>query len=240
MLTGAFSLSLVLHVALLAWLQPGERPERLHPEFPLSVRLLQPAPAARESPPVLPQPPRRAARTAPAPRPLAPRPPLPEPALALQPEQPEQPLRLRVVADPATYGATAVSPEQRYAWPGEVDISPFPPEGISILYPAAALRNEDKGLVVVRIDVDRSGGIERQHFLCSSPAFEESVRAALAAVRFRPAFVRDARVSSWILLEFAFLAGFALDKDPASADQAFAALQSRCLQERQTSAQPAR
>lgn len=138
------------------------------------------------------------------------------------------------------YGASAASSDQRYAWPGEVDVSPVPPEGISILYPADALRREEKGLVVARLDVDRSGGVERQQFLCSSPAFEEAVRQALAAARFRPAFARDARVPSWIVLEFAFLAGTAADKDPAAAEQAFSALQSRCQEERRASAQPAR
>ncbi len=230
-LAGAFAFSLALHIAVLVWMQPGGRLERVQPEFPLSVTLRQPEPPALQIPPLQPK---RAVRFSPAPKTRA------RPMPAVPSPQPEQPLRLRVVADPATYGAAATTPDRRYAWPGEVDVSPFPPEGISILYPAAALRNEEKGLVVVRIDIDRSGGVEQQQFICSSPGFEQAVREALAAARFRPAFVRETRVPSWILLEFAFLADSTESKDPATPERALAALQTRCLEERRASAQPAR
>jgi TonB family protein len=222
-----------MHLAALAWLQPRSRVEAGPGEFPLSVRLRQPDPPAMVLP-VL-----RPTRSQNAAAPRTPARSLPIPPLAPAP-QPEQPLRLRVVADPASYGAAAAAPEQRYAWPGQVDVSPFPPEGISVLYPDEALRAREKGLVVARIDVDRSGGVERLQLICSSPRFEQAVRDALAAVRFRPAFAKGQRVPSWILLEFAFLADAEENRDPAVPENALAALQKRCLEERPPSAQPAR
>lgn len=232
-LAGAFAFSIAVHIGLLAWLQPGGRPEPIQPEFPLSVRLQPREPVTIEV--AAPPPPRRAARMATAPATRTPHPPLLEPAPATQ-----QPLRLRVVANPADFGASAASAEHRYAWPGEVDVSPLPPEGIAMLYPADALRDGARGLVVTRIDLDRSGGIERLQFICSSAGFEPAVRQALLAVRFRPAFVRNARVPSWMLLEFAFLAGVDQDADPAAAERALAALQQDCARQREDSAQPAR
>lgn len=232
-LAGALVCSFAIHVAALAWLQPRGRVDASAPKFALSVRLRQPELPALAPPTLRPAPSLRSAVPArPRSRPTA-------PAL-LPPPQPDQPLRLRVVADPGGYGASAARPEQRYAWPGQVDVSPFPPEGIAIHYPEGALKAREQGLVVARIDVDRSGAVERRQLLCGSPPFDQAVRDALAAVRFRPAFAQGQRVSSWILLEFAFLANAAENSDPAHAENALAALQKRCLEERPPSAQTAR
>ena len=218
-------LSLLLHLAILAWLHPRGEWHPVLPQFDLSVRLARKdaAPAVPPLPPA--QPTRRAASQAAKPGPL------PPPAdSASAAELARQPLRMRIVANPADYGISSAAPGRPYAWPGELTELPFPPQGILLRYPEEQLRQGVQGLVVVRLDIARSGLLEQVDVVCSAPAFDAAVLEALRATRFRAPLSSKGPVPAWTVLEFVFLAepGGEIGNDPRSIERAFTELQKNC------------
>ena len=217
-------LSLALHLGTLAWLRPRSAWQPVPPEFELRVRLARPEPAVV----VPPAPPARRPDARAAARPG----PLPAAASAAPAEAPEsQPLRMRVVANPADYGLARDEPGRAYAWPGTLVELPFPPDGVPLRYPEPLLRERVQGLVVVRLDIARSGALERAEIVCGSPAFDAAVLEALRATAFHAPLAADGPVPAWALLEFAFLAmpPAAGDADPGRVERALAGLQRGCL-----------
>ena len=218
-------LSLLLHFAALTWLRPRGEWHPVLPQFELSVRLARNE-AAPAMPPVLPAPPRRAAASQAAkPGPLPP----PQDATASA-EIARQPLRMRIVPSPADYGIPQAVPGRPYAWPGELAELPFPPQGIMLRYPEEQRRQGVQGLVVVRLDIARSGLLEQVEIVCSAPAFDAAVLEALRATRFSPPLSRQGAVPAWAVLEFVFLAepGGEIGSDPRSIERAFTELQKNC------------
>lgn len=225
-LAGPLALSVALHVAALAWLQPRGAWFALEPDFELSVRL-----APVEAPALVPAPrkPRRSARSE-----TAKTGPLPPPPAAGPPEAAQQPLRLRIVPSPDEFGLSPAEPGRPYTWPGELQELPFPPEGIQVRYPDDELRNARQGLVVVRLDIARSGQLERIDVVCGSPPFDAAVLEALRAARFLPPLAAQGRaVPAWMVLEFAFLALPPGDYASDRAEQALAGLQKDCQRRRE-------
>jgi TonB family protein len=214
--------SIALHLAVLAWLHPRGEWRPVLPQFDLSVRLVR-----KEAPVALPPaPPARRAAASQAPKPG----PLPAPAdPAPSAEIASQPLRMRIVANPADYGVPA-APGRPYAWPGVLTELPFPPEGILLKYPEEQLRRGVQGLVVVRLDIARSGMLEQVDIVCSAPAFDAAVLDALRMTRFRAPLSPQGPVPAWTLLEFAFLAEPPAESatDPGRMEDALAALQRNC------------
>jgi TonB family protein len=71
-------------------------------------------------------------------------------------------------------------------------------------YPAAALRNEEEGVVVAKIVISPAGRVSRISFVQTHPAFEQAVREAVSAWRFAPLVVAGAPVASYSIIRFTF------------------------------------
>jgi TonB family protein len=224
-LAGPLAFSIALHLAALAWLHPRSIWQPVFPQFDLSVRL-----APRQDPPaalVPPAPPPRSVSQTRAARP-GPLPPPMDPLLAA--ELAQQPLRMRIVANPADYGVTPPPAGRPYAWPGELVELPFPPEGILVRYPEEQLRKAEQGLVVVRAEFARTGLLESVEFVCASPPYDAAVLEALRRTRFRAPLSQHGPVPAWTVLEFAFLATpqDGKDADPRGSERVLAELQKNC------------
>jgi TonB family protein len=220
------SFSIALHLAALAWLQPRSVWQPVFPQFDLSVRLAprQDRQAAALVPPA---PPPRPATQSRAARPGALPPPM-DPALSA--ELAQQPLRMRIVANPADYGIAPPAAGLAYAWPGELIELPFPPEGILVRYPEEQLRKAEQGLVVVRAEFARSGLLESVEFICASPPYDAAVLEALRRTRFRAPLSQQGPVPAWTVLEVAFLATQqdGTQADPRGSERVLAELQKSC------------
>ena len=94
----------------------------------------------------------------------------------------------------------------RYYLPREVDQPAAPLEHAAMLYPEDALKRRISGLVVMHVYIGSDGSIERTEVVRAEPpgVFEQAVREALEASRFRPALLGRAPVNSRITIEVPF------------------------------------
>ena len=94
----------------------------------------------------------------------------------------------------------------RYYLPREVDQPAAPLVHAHMLYPEDALKRRIGGVVVMHVYIGASGRIERTEVVRADPpgVFEQAVREALAASRFRPAMLGRASVNSRVTIEVPF------------------------------------
>jgi serine/threonine-protein kinase len=139
--------------------------------------------------------------TTPGPKPVdappEPRKPDPQPVVAIMPPPPAYlppvPTPTAAVLNPnePTFQDVEVVRKRRIA-------------GTEPAFPATALRNEEEGVVVARIVISPEGQITDIKVLQTHPAFEKSVRDALAAWRFKPHLVNGKPASVYTVLRFTF------------------------------------
>jgi protein TonB len=146
-------------------------PPDLKPEL---QSMIQPPPPDLP-PPVFPieKPPPPAPKPKPKPQVHKPPPPRPHPSqAAVQPSVPPQPGPLAPPAAPKTVGESQVS----------FAVRPNP------IYPARARRNNEQGVVMVRVLIDVTGRPTNVSLQASSghPALDESALSAVKAAQFRP------------------------------------------------------
>ena len=94
----------------------------------------------------------------------------------------------------------------RYYLPREVDQPAAPLEHAAMLYPEDALKRRIGGVVVMHVYIGAGGRIERTEVVRTEPpgVFEQAVRDALEASRFRPAMLGRAPVNSRVTIEVPF------------------------------------
>jgi len=76
--------------------------------------------------------------------------------------------------------------------------------GAEPAYPPAALKNEEEGVLVVKLVVDPQGNVSEINFQQTHPAFEAAVRDALRGWKFAPHLVNGVPVSIYTIVKFTF------------------------------------
>ena len=94
----------------------------------------------------------------------------------------------------------------RYYLPREVDQPPAPLLHAPMLYPEDALKRRIGGVVVMHVYIGADGTIDQTEVVRAEPpgVFEQAVRDALLASRFRPALLGRTPVNSRITIEVPF------------------------------------
>lgn len=94
----------------------------------------------------------------------------------------------------------------RYYLPREVDQPAAPLEHAAMMYPEHALKQRISGVVVMDVFIGSDGQIDRTEVVRAEPpgVFEQAVRDALQATRFRPALLGRAPVNSRVTIEVPF------------------------------------
>ena len=97
-------------------------------------------------------------------------------------------------------------PAPRYYLPREVDQPAAPLEHANLVYPDAALRQRIGGVVVMHLFIGADGRLERTEVVRAEPpgVFEDAVRDAAVASRFRAAVLGQRAVSSRVTIEVPF------------------------------------
>ena len=98
----------------------------------------------------------------------------------------------------APSGVIAAPVTARYYLPREVDQPSEPLEHAQLLYPEEALKQRIGGVVVMHLFIGADGALERTEVVHAEPpgVFEQAVRDAAHASRFRPAMLGRASVNS--------------------------------------------
>ena len=94
----------------------------------------------------------------------------------------------------------------RYYLQREVDQPAAPLEHAAMLYPENALKRRISGVVVMDVYIGSDGKIDRTEVVRAEPpgVFEQAVRDALQASRFRPALLGRVPVNSRVTIEVPF------------------------------------
>ncbi len=94
----------------------------------------------------------------------------------------------------------------RYYLPREVDQPAAPLQHAQLWYPEAALKQRIGGVVVMHLFIGTDGSIERTEVVRSEPpgVFDQAVRDAAQASRFRPALLGHSPVNSRVTIEVPF------------------------------------
>ena len=94
----------------------------------------------------------------------------------------------------------------RYYLPREVDQPAAPLQHAQLWYPEAALKQRISGVVVMHLFIGTDGSIERTEVVRSEPSgvFDQAVRDAAQASRFRPALLGHRPVNSRVTIEVPF------------------------------------
>lgn len=97
-------------------------------------------------------------------------------------------------------------PAARYYRPSELDVRPQIMTRVNPAYPEAAARRFLGGKVVLRLDVDETGKVERARALKAQPSgyFESSAEEAFLAARFTPGLKDGRPVKVQLRLEVSF------------------------------------
>jgi protein TonB len=194
---------LVLHAAA-GWglLQVQAARDTLAEAAPMFVDWL--APPAAPTPPAPPPPPTPRPRTPPPPPQNLVTTPAPEPAAfvapAPQPVPPSPPVA--VVAAPAPPAPAAAPPAPKLIPPSAIQYRVLP----DIVYPSAARRLNEAGLVIVAVLVDTEG-LPREVQVAQSSGFERLDRAAVAGVkraRFQPCLENGQAMAGWARIPVPF------------------------------------
>ena len=77
-------------------------------------------------------------------------------------------------------------------------------DGHDPVYPPSAQRNEEEGVVVAKITISAEGKVTDVQILQTHPAFERSVREAIASWRFSPHLVNGQPVAFYTIKKFVF------------------------------------
>ena len=165
---------------------------------PLHARLQAPPRPADESPAAL--------------APELPKPDMPDTATTLRPPPAPNTPAGQPPAPGAAAGAIAPSGPvlapvtARYYLPREVDQPSEPLEHAQLFYPEEALKQRIGGVVVMHLFIGANGALERTEVVRADPpgVFEQAVRDAAQASRFRPAMLGRAPVNSRITIEVPF------------------------------------
>ena len=97
-------------------------------------------------------------------------------------------------------------PAPRYYLPREVDHPAAPLEHAHLVYPEDALKRRIGGVVVMHLYIGSDGRLDRTEVVRAEPpgVFEDAVRDAAAASRFRAAMLGQRAVSSRVTIEVPF------------------------------------
>ena len=115
----------------------------------------------------------------------------------------EPPTAPRVIAPAGPIQAPVAA---RYYLPREVDQPAAPLQHAQLWYPEAALKQRIGGVVVMHLFIGTDGSIERTEVVRSEPpgVFDQAVRDAAQASRFRPALLGHSPVNSRVTIEVPF------------------------------------
>lgn len=97
-------------------------------------------------------------------------------------------------------------PEPRHYRPSELDVRPQIMTRVNPAYPEAAARRFLGGKVVLRLEIDEHGKVERARTVRAQPAgyFEASAEEAFLAARFTPGMKDGRAVRVQVMLEVSF------------------------------------
>lgn len=119
---------------------------------------------------------------------------------------------MRLLASATSFGllaltaASAEVPASRYYRTSELDVRPGIMTHVEPLYPEAAARRFLSGKVVIQLDIDENGRVERAQAIRAEPPgyFEASAERAFRAARFTPGMKGGRAVKARMLLEVQF------------------------------------
>lgn len=130
------------------------------------------------------------------------------PASAAFPTPTASAIQARLVAPrPASRGTPGPPPpEPRSYRPSELDVRPQIMTRVNPEYPEAAARRFLGGKVVIRLEIDETGKVQRARTVKAQPPgyFESSAEGAFLAARFTPGMKNGRAVKVQMMLEVSF------------------------------------